>query len=200
MSADWTDERVEALKRLFADGLSAKEIAAELGDVTRNAVIGKVHRLGLSSTRKPVKREPRPRPVPKRPVTVPAPALIAPPGAGPESREAASDVPVSGPAVEATIGEHPVETAADSVGTTDGVTIIGLRFHHCRWIEGDPNGAETVYCGRKRKFPSMYCAEHHKRAHTVEKRREDPEDKERRTAAVRRGKTRAAQIRAMGGV
>ena len=44
----WTDERVERLSKLWADGLSASQIAAELGNVTRNAVIGKVHRLGLS--------------------------------------------------------------------------------------------------------------------------------------------------------
>ena len=48
----WTDERVELLKKLWADGLSASQIAAELGGVTRNAVIGKVHRLGLSGRAK----------------------------------------------------------------------------------------------------------------------------------------------------
>ena len=42
----WTDERVETLKKLWGDGLSASQIAAELGGITRNAVIGKVHRLG----------------------------------------------------------------------------------------------------------------------------------------------------------
>lgn len=44
----WTDERVEILKKLWAEGLSASQIAGRLGGVTRNAVIGKVHRLGLS--------------------------------------------------------------------------------------------------------------------------------------------------------
>ena len=44
----WNDERVEALKKLWADGLSASQIAGRLGGVTRNAVIGKVHRLGLA--------------------------------------------------------------------------------------------------------------------------------------------------------
>ena len=44
----WTDERVELLKKLWADGLSASQIASKLGEVTRNAVIGKVHRLGLA--------------------------------------------------------------------------------------------------------------------------------------------------------
>jgi len=58
----WTDERVELLKKLWADGLSASQIAAELGGVTRNAVIGKVHRLGLSGRAKsPSSSAPRPR-------------------------------------------------------------------------------------------------------------------------------------------
>ncbi len=62
----WTDDRVATLTKLWADGLSASQIAAELGGVTRNAVIGKVHRLGLSGRAKPtssgskhVSRKPR---------------------------------------------------------------------------------------------------------------------------------------------
>ena len=50
----WTDERVDQLKKLWLDGLSASQIAQELGGVTRNAVIGKVHRLGLSGRAKSV--------------------------------------------------------------------------------------------------------------------------------------------------
>src|SRR5215213_8735913 len=58
----WTDERVELLKKLWADGLSASQIAGELGGITRNAVIGKVHRLGLSGRAKsPSSAAPRPR-------------------------------------------------------------------------------------------------------------------------------------------
>src|SRR5258708_561821 len=49
----WTDERVETLKKLWTDGLSASQIAAELGGITRNAVIGKVHRLGMSASATP---------------------------------------------------------------------------------------------------------------------------------------------------
>src|SRR3712207_3063070 len=58
----WTDERVERLKKLWQEGLSASQIAAELGGVTRNAVIGKVHRLGLSGRGQPttsIKRQRR---------------------------------------------------------------------------------------------------------------------------------------------
>src|SRR5436190_24206461 len=58
----WTDERVELLKKLWSDGLSASQIAAELGGITRNAVIGKVHRLGLSGRAKsPSSTAARPR-------------------------------------------------------------------------------------------------------------------------------------------
>jgi GcrA cell cycle regulator len=56
----WSDDRVEQLKKLWEGGLSASQIAAELGNVTRNAVIGKVHRLGLSGRAK----TPPPRPLP----------------------------------------------------------------------------------------------------------------------------------------
>src|SRR6266705_4759088 len=58
----WTDERVELLKKLWADGLSASQIAGELGGITRNAVIGKVHRLGPSGRAKsPSSAAQRPR-------------------------------------------------------------------------------------------------------------------------------------------
>ena len=58
----WTEERVALLTKLWADGLSASQIAAELGGITRNAVIGKVHRLGLSGQAKsPSSSSPRPR-------------------------------------------------------------------------------------------------------------------------------------------
>src|SRR3954469_22576919 len=83
----WTDERVELLKKLWQDGLSASQIAKQLGGVTRNAVIGKVHRLGLSgpaAAAKPqrtVFKAPRPvRPVSAAPS---APRRIAEPSSAP---------------------------------------------------------------------------------------------------------------------
>jgi len=68
----WTDERVELLKKMWAEGQSASQIAKELGGVTRNAVIGKVHRLGLSNRTGPGGA---PGPVPAQaPAAPPAPA------------------------------------------------------------------------------------------------------------------------------
>jgi len=54
----WTDERVETLKALWGQGMSASEIAGVLGNVSRNAVIGKAHRLGLSGRPSPIKKKP----------------------------------------------------------------------------------------------------------------------------------------------
>lgn len=65
----WTDERIATLQKLWEKGLTASQIAEELGDVTRNAVIGKAHRLGLKSRPSPVKAEA----TKKKPVKKPAP-------------------------------------------------------------------------------------------------------------------------------
>ena len=59
----WTDEKVETLTKLWREGKSASEISVLLGDVTRNAVIGKAHRLGLASRPSPIKRQPKPAPL-----------------------------------------------------------------------------------------------------------------------------------------
>ena len=72
----WTEERVELLKKLWAEGLSASQIARTLGDVTRNAVIGKVHRLGLSGRATPTRSD-RPR-ITARRKPVPKPIIIEP--------------------------------------------------------------------------------------------------------------------------
>lgn len=62
MRTHWTDDRTDVLKRLWAEGKSAQVIADEIGDVTRNAVVGKAHRLGLSARPSPIKRKkPKPR-------------------------------------------------------------------------------------------------------------------------------------------
>ena len=102
----WTDERVEQLKQMWMDGLSASQIAARLGGVTRNAVIGKVHRLGLSNRSggggasakaeakpaKPAKptTEAKPKPAPKPAAPKPAaePAVSAAPEPAPAAAPA----------------------------------------------------------------------------------------------------------------
>ena len=110
----WTDERVETLKRMWAEGQSASQIAKELGGVTRNAVIGKVHRLGLSNRvggkdedepEAPAARpEPAPQPAPAaaaaRPDPVPEPA--APPRPAPAAEPEPRPAPAAAPAANVT--------------------------------------------------------------------------------------------------
>ena len=78
----WTDDRVETLKRMWGEGASASQIAKELGGVTRNAVIGKVHRLGLSNRNadeaKPASQtSAKPAPAPKTAKPDPTPAPLS---------------------------------------------------------------------------------------------------------------------------
>ncbi len=71
----WTDDRIEKLEKLWAKGLSASQIASQIGDgVTRNAVIGKAHRLGLKSRPSPVKSDPK---KPKKPAPKPIAAAVS---------------------------------------------------------------------------------------------------------------------------
>ncbi len=76
----WTDERIETLKRLWEQGLTASQIADDLGNVTRNAVIGKAHRLGLKARPSPVKagEEASPAPAPRAAAPRPTPRAAEP--------------------------------------------------------------------------------------------------------------------------
>lgn len=110
----WTDERIDTLKRMWDSGMTATQIAEELGGVSRNAVIGKAHRLGLQSRPSPVKAneakaapaapaEPRPA-APEPRAAAPAPAAPAP---APERRAA----PEPAPAPAAATGAEPAADA-----------------------------------------------------------------------------------------
>src|SRR5512138_2774837 len=84
----WTDERIERLKKMWADGATASQIADELGGVSRNAVIGKAHRLGLEQRPSPVK--PGEEKEAKKPAPVPAPAAAAAPKHAPKAEAPAA--------------------------------------------------------------------------------------------------------------
>lgn len=149
MTAGWTEDRVGALKKLWLEGQSASQIAKALGGgVTRNAVIGKVHRLGLSGRAAPSQparaatayRPSRPRPA--------APAPTAQPSA-PRRIEAVQPKPVE-PAAP------PPAPVPDLPGTA---TVLTLGAHMCKWPIGDPSSREFSFCGR-RASEGVYCVEH----------------------------------------
>lgn len=108
----WTDERVELMRKLWLEGLSASQIAAELSNgITRNAVIGKVHRLGLSGRAKAPKQAALP---PRAPSTPRQPRAAKPPRAWAAGGRPALPAPQAGlPAVAASSkGTLPVRVVA----------------------------------------------------------------------------------------
>jgi len=138
----WTDERVETLKKLWLDGLSASQIAKQLGGVTRNAVIGKVHRLGLSGRATPSQPQ---RPTFKAP-RAPRPAISA----APAPRRAIE------PAIHQAQQPLPALTAEEP-GTA---TVLTLGAHMCKWPIGDPSTDGFTFCGRRSGGEGPYCNEH----------------------------------------
>lgn len=159
----WTDERVELLKKLWAEGLSASQIAGELGGVTRNAVIGKVHRLSLSGRAAKqngggIQRARRPKapraPRPQRPMTIGNAALSINPAPQPRRvTVAAVDVVV------------PIPLRA---------TILTLNDRTCKWPIGDPTDEAFCFCGHEPRNASPYCEYHARVAYQphVERRRD----------------------------
>jgi GcrA cell cycle regulator len=137
----WTDERVELLKKLWQDGLSASQIAKQLGGVTRNAVIGKVHRLGLSGRATPSKPQRTVFKAPRAPRPVSAPSV---------PRRIAE--PVSSQAQTA-----PVRYVDEEPGMA---TVLTLGAHMCKWPIGDPSLDSFTFCGRRTDEVGPYCVQH----------------------------------------
>ncbi len=139
----WTDDRVELLKKLWLDGLSASQIAKQLGGVTRNAVIGKVHRLGLSGRAAPSQpsRTMFKTPRPPRPATTSGLAQRRPPER-----------------------HHPIAAAAPRpapyVEQPGTATVLTLGAHMCKWPIGDPSSEGFTFCGRRSSEEGPYCIEH----------------------------------------
>lgn len=150
----WTDDRVEQLKKLWSDGLSASQIAAEIGGVTRNAVIGKVHRLGLSGRGKTkAANSQRPRKATR------APSAPTPISQQPAPRSTVMLAPVPAPLAI----EPAQQTAiADDVAIpiSERITIMDLRESMCRWPMGDPTKPEFRFCGARSVTGLPYCTHH----------------------------------------
>jgi GcrA cell cycle regulator len=163
----WTDERVELLKKMWNEGQSASQIAKELGGVTRNAVIGKVHRLGLSNRAgatpaKPAKEKPakaetaksaakaapaeakaseRPSPPARRPIVPAGQPLPPQPSANEISPEALATV-------------REVEKKAKKI------SLMELTERTCKWPVGDPATDDFWFCGLPVQQGKPYCEAH----------------------------------------
>ena len=170
----WTDERVDLLKKFWADGLSASQIAAKLGGVSRNAVIGKVHRLKLSGRAKSTKGG-----APK--VKRSAPARRSGIAHGGASRVSAYGAATTRPAPVASGGMaatalkqspdaqalvvpdlRPVEDVVVPIAKRLPLTELNERT--CKWPYGDPLTDEFHFCGHSTEEKSPYCRYHGKLA------------------------------------
>lgn len=178
----WTDERINTLKKMWQSGKSASEIAEKLGGVTRNAVIGKAHRLGLSGRPSPIKKVVKkmavaPKKAAERPAAAPPAKAAAPvkkPVAGslPATKSAAPKLPAKSPANaqqnnKGGAGMPPVDVAplaalANATARKDGkiISILELSERLCRWPVGDPKEPGFGYCGADIMVGHVYCAEH----------------------------------------
>jgi GcrA cell cycle regulator len=167
----WTDERVELLRKLWLEGLSASQIANALSNgITRNAVIGKVHRLGLSGRVKAsVPNMSQPRSKSMRPAT---PRHSAPTIRG-NTALAIKSLPAE--------IQEPELLEDVVIPISERVTIMELKEAMCRWPLGDPTSAEFRFCGAKKPVDATgpYCTYHSRIAYQpVQERRRD---RERRT-------------------
>jgi GcrA cell cycle regulator len=132
---EWTEERVDKLKALWAEGHTASEISHRLG-VTRNAVIGKVHRLGLGGR-----------------TAAAAPRTIF--AHTPHRSQARSNWRSATPSV--TPPPHPRFTETSAAPTA---ILLTLNPHSCRWPIGHPDDPDFGFCGRHREGSASYCADH----------------------------------------
>ena len=154
---DWNDERTAALKQMWLEGMSASQVARQLGGVSRNAVIGKVHRLGLNSREVPS----RPRSLGGRPAgqgrarnTVIQARRTSPAAPPPRPAPMRAAIRAFDPDLEPT------------------ASLLTLADHGCRWPIGDPSESGFGFCGRQRvgsgSGSSSYCEGHD---HTALRRR-----------------------------
>lgn len=163
---NWTDERVERLKKLWADGLSASQIAAQLGGVSRNAVIGKVHRLNLPGR---AKSGGQASVRTKRTTAAPR----APNYAG-RTTQSQTSRPVGRSSGGAALKQDLDVVASEEVDTrpVDDVvvpisrrlTLVELSERTCKWPVGDPLQDDFHFCGNDSGDASPYCGYHAKLA------------------------------------
>ncbi|RJE82292.1 GcrA family cell cycle regulator [Paracoccus onubensis] len=179
----WTDERVETLKRMWAEGQSASAIAKELGGVTRNAVIGKVHRLGLSNRNDEAEAAPAPAPAaekkagkkPPKPAASPAPEpAAAKPAPAPAQETAAqpSFVPVPRRPIVPAGQPLPPQPSANEISPEALATVreiekkarklslMELTERTCKWPIGDPATDKFWFCGLPSQPGKPYCEAH----------------------------------------
>ncbi len=158
---EWTEQRIETLRKLWGQGQTASQIAAILGGVTRNAVIGKAHRLGLTGRPSPIKRETSGNVQPKRRTTAAAPArrMQQPSQSIPQTRH--STQPLTAPAMPQMSQPQPrSETTPPAPSKSHAARAAHGGSKSCSWPMGDPKQAGFHFCGEPAEPGRPYCTNH----------------------------------------
>ena len=166
----WDEKKEELLAKLWKKGLSASQIAQQIGGVSRNAVIGKRIRMGLPDRNSPnlkvKQRKPSSHP------RIEARKKLPPPRKAPLPKVFAPE---------------PVETRQRYeelvIPAAERKSIATLEGHHCRWPIGDPQHADFHFCGKDKVAGLPYCEFHARRAY------QPPQARRRGTDPVRVSKT-----------
>jgi len=148
----WTDENIELLKKLWDEGVSCSQIAARIPGASRNAVIGKVHRLGL----------------PRRATKYHTDAYRS--QRAPSSKPKQPRKPAGNPAFRKLLNDNPepIDPVEELViPEAERKTLQQLEESHCRWPIGDPQHADFHFCGRQKVAGLSYCNHHAKRAYVA---------------------------------
>lgn len=155
----WTAEKIEQLNKLWSEGMSITEIGKILG-MTRNAVVGKAHRLGLAKRPSPIARAPGPRPAAAQPTPVAAPPRPA--VAMPAAPMIAAAAPA--PIAEAPLPPKPAMPAIPQPARPRPAPAFrATRVANgpaCRWPIGDPKSPDFHFCGSPSIEGKPYCEKH----------------------------------------
>ncbi|MCA1749308.1 MAG: GcrA family cell cycle regulator [Parasphingopyxis sp.] len=197
----WTDERIDQLKKLWEKGMTASQIADELGGVSRNAVIGKAHRLGLKSRPSPVKataqkkkaaskpkdkarpkakpaaKQPAPRPSESKPAAPAPPPSPSPAPSGPQYKSIGpGGFTRQSPADQAPLPPAPprrLVPAKLDPQFEDKTGLLDLTEKICKWPMGHPGEPDFHFCGEPINPGFPYCVEHCGRAYQAQLPRKD---------------------------
>jgi len=141
----WTEEQVEQLRQMWVEGLSANEIAKKIG-VSKNSIVGKVHRLCLKARPSPIKKK-----------------EIVPPQEAEAEAKTPPDTPENGECLKPEVADAYQQKEKVQIKKNTGkgcVKLVELDSHTCRWPIGDPRDEDFCFCGKRVRTGQTYCDEH----------------------------------------
>ena len=195
----WTDERIDRLKTMWEKGLTASQIAEDLSGVSRNAVIGKAHRLGLQSRPSPVKANDTtaatPKAAPARVASPPPPPPPPPPAASrsiippyvPQAPSGPTGAQLRSVGPGGFLRQGPGDQAPPSTPApprrlvpakpapemADKTTLLDLNDKICKWPLGHPGEPDFHFCGNTVNPGFPYCVQHCGQAYQAQMPRRD---------------------------